>query len=191
MRQLLLLIFLFAISIDHVIDGARCRKSSVGWWTCRPCGKGSRCHYCSWCTGYCYNGQAGRYPNGKYPVGVQYGSVEFEYKIPFLEMFDDINALLKEDGISDLDIVELYKMTSVATREDCTICNNSPELNNLSIFTDRVYKELAKLTGSHTFKQTAIKKTTETRNIVQNLPKSLKIKVEPNSSILTNLQKGR
>ena len=185
MRQLLLLFFLVAIRLDHVIEGAQCKKSSIGWWTCSPCGRGSRCHYCSWCTGYCYNGKAARNNNG-----VQYGSVEVEYKIPFLDMFDDINVLLKGDAISDLDVVDIYKRTSVVTREDCTICNNSTDLNYFSIFTDRVHEELTKLLGTPLFKQKAIEKTTDTKTIVQDLPESLKIKVEPTSSILESVQNG-
>ena len=185
-RSLLLIFFLVSISTGYV-EGAKCKKSSFGRWTCSPCGKGSRCHYCTWCTGYCYNshGQSG----GK-PVGVEYGSVEAPYKLPYLEMLNDLEVLLKGDGISDLDVVELYKITSVATREDCTICNNSPELNSLSIFTDKVHVELKKLIGTLQFKQKAIDKATETKNIVQNLPESLKIKVEPKSSILESVKKG-
>ena len=185
MKRLKILFFLTAICIDHIVEGAPCKKSTFGRWTCSPCGRGSRCHSCNWCTGFCYNGQA-----GKNNVGVQYGTVEIEYKIPFLDMFDDINVLLKGDAISELDVVAIYKGASVVTREDCTICNNSPELNNLSIFTDRVHEVLTKLLGTLLFNQKAIEKTTETKSIVQNLPKSLKIRVEPTSSLLESAQKG-
>ena len=185
-RLLILIFFLVSISTDCV-EGAKCKKASFGWWTCNPCGKGSRCHYCTWCTGYCYNGHG---QAGRNTVGIEYGSVEALYKVPYLEMLNDIGMLLKGGGISDLDVVELYKITSVATREDCTICKNSPELNSLSIFTYKVHLELQKLIGTLQFKQKAIQKTSETKNIVQNLPDSLKIKVEPESSILESVNKG-
>ena len=125
--------------------------------------------------------------------GIEYGSVEVDYKIPFLEMFDDIKVLLEGDAISDLDVVDIYKRTSVVTREDCTctICNNSPELNDLSIFTEKVHEELTKLLETLLFKQKAIMKTIETKKNVQNLPKSLKIKVEPTSSILGGVNRGK
>ena len=103
--------------------------------------------------------------------------MEAPYKTPFLEMFSVIGALLKVDGISDLDVLNIYKQTSFMTREDCTICNNAPELNNMSIFTDEVFVELEKLIGTELFKPKAIEKTTETENMVQNLPESLKIRV--------------
>ena len=189
-RKLVQFYFLTSIFTDTLVDGAQCQKSSIGRWTCSPCGKGSRCHYCTWCTGYCYNGH-GHGQARKNPEGIEYGSAEALYKLPYLEMFNDIVALLKGGGISDLDVVELYKITSVATREDCTICNNSPELNSLSSFTDKVHMELEKLIGTFQFKQKAIEKTTETKNIVQNLPETLKIKVEPKSSILESVKKGR
>ena len=175
--------FLTSIFTDTLVDGAQCQKSSIGRWTCSPCGKGSRCHYCTWCTGYCFNGHSGRSIGG-----VEYGSVEAPYKDPFLEMFNDIDALLKSDGISEVDVVDLYKKTSVITREDCIICNNSPELNSLSIYTDKAHVELEKLIGTLHFKPKAIEKTTETKDIVQNLPNSLKIKVEPKSSILESIK---
>ena len=183
-----MLLFLFAISIDYGIEAAQCQKSSIGWLACSPCGKGSRCHFCNWCTGYCYNRQTLARNNNN---GIEYGSVEVDYKIPFLDMFDDIKVLLEGNAISDLDVVDIYKRTSVVTQEDCIICNNSPELHDLSIFTDRVHGELTKLLGTLLFKEKAIMKTTETKKNVQNLPKSLKIKVEPTSSILGSVKRGR
>ena len=48
--------------------------------------------------------------------------VEVPYKQPFLEMFDDLSYLLNSNppGTTDLDVVEIYKMTSLATREEKT-----------------------------------------------------------------------
>ena len=99
-------------------------------------------------------------------------------------MFNDMNALLKTEEISDLTVVDLYKEASNLIRDDCTICNNSPDLNNLSNFTGQVYVELKNLIGTHLFKAKAIEKTAETTNLVDQLPESLKIKVEATSSIL-------
>ena len=133
-RPLLFFVFLMSISPD-IVEGARCKKSSLGWWTCSPCGKGSRCHYCSWCTGYCVNR-----PSGKTPDEL----VVALYKLPFLEMFNDIEVLLNNDGLSQMDVLALYKTISDVTREDCEVCNNNPELNDLSIFAAKVRKELKK-----------------------------------------------
>ena len=89
-------------------------------------------------------------------------------------MFNDINALLKVDEISDPSVVDLYKQASDVTREDCTICNNSPDLNNLSIFTGQVYVDLKNLIGTQFFKEKAIEKTAETTNLVEKLPTSVR-----------------
>ena len=156
----------------------------IGWWTCSPCGQGTRCHSCSWCTGYCYSGQG---LNTENTEGIDYGSVEALYKVPFLDVFNDINALLKAEEISDLTVVDLYKEASNVIREDCTICNNSPDLNDLSIYTKKVHKELKPLIGTQRFKAKAIEKTTETTERVNKLPESLKIKVDENSSILESI----
>ena len=179
-RPLLIMILLLSISPDFV-EGAQCKKSSFGWWTCSPCGKGTRCNYCSWCTGYCVNR-----PTRKKSEDL----VVAPYKLPFMEMFNDIEVLLNNDGLSETDVVALYKTISDVTREDCTTCNNNPELNELSIFTDEVHLTLKKLVGTLQFKLKAIERTSETKNIVQNLPESLKIEVEPTSSILENTKKG-
>ena len=194
-RSLLISLLLVAVVSKTIVEGARCEKSLIGWTHCRPCGKGSRCHSCDWCTGYCFNGQASTENDTKglsrgSVSMAQYGSVEAPYKIPFLEMFNDIHDLLTVDGIPDQYVVDLYKEASVMTKEDCAICNNSPELNSLSIFTNKVHEELKNIVGTFQFKQKAIEKTTETKNLVQNLPDSLKIKVEPNSSILESIHRS-
>ena len=103
-------------------------------------------------------------------------------------MFNDVEVLLSNGGISDLDVVALYKIISDVTREDCTICNNNPGLNDLSIHAAKVRVELEVYVGTLQFKPKAIERTIETKNKVQNLPNSLKIKVEPTSSILENIE---
>ena len=115
---------------------------------------------------------------------LEYGSVEASYKDPYLDMFNDLEALLNGDGISERDVVELYRSISDATREDCETCDNSPELNNLSIFAASVSGLLRKYVGMRLFKWEAMNKTAMAKTMVQNLPDSLTIKVDPESSIL-------
>ena len=50
-------------------------------------------------------------------------------------------------------------MTSVATREDCSRCNNSTEINQLSVSTEAIYKELEDSIGNVNFMNKAIEKT--------------------------------
>ena len=110
--------------------------------------------------------------------------VEIPYKIPFLEMFQDLDALLRGNSITDLDVLELYKMTSIATREDCISCSNATEIDELSNFSESVHNELKELIGNVEFKSRAIEKTVQTNVLVQKVPSSLKTKVEPASNIL-------
>ena len=81
------------------VEGARCR-SSLGWGsaTCRPCGRGTRCLFCTWCTGFCNN----RPKSTRRKREENDGLVEVLYKIPFLEMFKDLDALLSISAITDL-----------------------------------------------------------------------------------------
>ena len=89
--------------------------------------------------------------------------------------------------MSELYLVHLYKELSVVTREDCESCNNSPELNDLSIFTNETYLELESLVGTQDFKSTANNKTAKSKTLVQQLPESLKIEVEPTSNIIESI----
>ena len=172
----LLLTSLCLLHLPREVEGAQCRKSRIGNWRCSPCGKGTRCLYCSWCLGFCRNAAKNR--------EIEYGSVEALYKTPLMDLFGDLDTLIKRDFISQEDIVQTYKLTSQATREDCTICNNQPDLDKLSLFTESVHKELASLIGKDQFKNTAIEKTSQTSTMVQDLPSSIKILVEATSSIL-------
>ena len=181
----LLLFLLLTMSTVSVLEGSYCEKSGIGKLSCNPCGKGSRCLFCSWCTGFCFNGQSRVKRDAG---GIEYGSVEALYKTPFLDLFSDLETLLRSNGISDLDVVALYKSVTVVTKEDCEICNNSTEINNLHIFADKVRVELEYYVGTILFKQQAKQRTAETRNMVQNLPDSLKIKVESNSNILKSFK---
>ena len=115
---------------------------------------------------------------------LEYGSVEASYKDPYLDMFNDLEALLNGDGISERDVVELYRSISDATREDCETCDNSPELNDLSIFAASVSGLLRRFVGMRLFKWEAMNKTAMAKTMVQNLLDSLTIKVDPESSIL-------
>ena len=178
----LLLTSLCLLHLPREVEGAQCRKS-FGGWKCRPCGRGTRCLSCTKCLGLCYNGNAwkGRSVRNR---DIEYGTVEAPYKTPYQDLFNDLDTLIKGDLIPQLDIVHLYESISKATREDCTICNNQPDLDKLSLFTESVHKELESLIGKDQFKNTAIEKTSQTSTMVQDLPSSIKILVEATSSIL-------
>ena len=118
------------------VKGAKCAKSIIGSLRCSPCSLGSRCVYCESCLGYCHNNpekeatERKQKPN-KNNANITYGTVEVPYKFPLLAMFKNIEAAIIADEISHLDVVEMYRVTSLALREDCEICNDSKELRKL------------------------------------------------------------
>ena len=160
---------------------------------CSPCGEGTRCHYCEWCVGYCYNGGLnlsdfqGRYRREAPDTGnITYGSQIMSYKVPYLEMFKDVEEGLLEDIFSETDIVEIFKITSDATAQDCAICN-STEIAEISTFTRTVYVELeeAVANGNGTsFKEIALNRTSDTTEKLEELPETLEILVSPTSPII-------
>ena len=174
----------------------QCEKSmGIG---CSPCGEGTRCHYCEWCVGYCYNGGTnfedfqGRYRREASGTGnithgnITYGSQIMSYKVPYLEMFKDVEEGLLADIFSETDIVEIFKITSVATAQDCAICN-STEIAEISNFTQTVYVELEEAAANGTlesFKEIALNRTSDTTEKLEELPETLEILVSPTSPII-------
>ena len=187
-------LFLTLLLEFHQIEATKyaCQeKFGIG---CSPCGEGTRCHYCEWCVGYCYNGGTdlkdfkGRTRRSVSETGnITYGSQIMSYKVPYLEMFKDVEHGLMEDIFSETDIVEIFKITSVATAQDCAICNNSKEIAEISNFTGTVYVELeeAAATGSwESFKEIALNRTSDTTEKLEELPDTLEILVSPTSPMM-------
>ena len=118
------------------------------------------------------------------------GTVEIPYKFPYLEAIRDLKDLIEADGISDFNVVEIFKTMSLITQEDCEICNNSPEIQEISSFTEEVFIELRSLIGSILFKNTALDRTSDTNVLFTNLPESIKARVEATSNIVESFNKG-
>ena len=103
-----LFLFLTLVLNLYVIEATiyECHTSmGIG---CSPCGEGTRCHYCELCVGYCYNGGLhlddlkGRTGirnrrEASETSNVTYGSQIMSYKVPYLEMFKDVEHGLMED----------------------------------------------------------------------------------------------
>ena len=114
--SLWILVFLFSKGQD--VKAAQCFQSKMGWWRCSACGEGTRCIFCEWCLGYCYNkgnGNSNAKGNGRIKRSVQnvtnvtYGDVLVPYKKPFIELFEDLETLIENEEISNVQVVELYK----------------------------------------------------------------------------------
>ena len=169
------------------VKAAQCSKSAFGRWRCSPCGRGTRCSFCNWCLGYCYNKDPKQ--RSLQNETDEFGDTEVPYKLPFIQMFEDLVTLIEKDDISDIDVVELYKVTFYVLREDCMLCDNSKEIGELKKqvkLTHRKLKELLKskgITVEDEFKKTALQKTRETLIITDKIPANLTAKVDSNSTI--------
>ena len=168
-----------------VVQGAQC-QTSFGAIKCSPCGEGTRCNMCEWCTGYCSSAGS----NNARVGGKESNIVEAPYKTPFLDIFRDLERLIRGGLIADLDVVNIYRSISETTREDCDICDQQPDLDRLSNFTFNVSEILRPWIGKEEFKTNAINKTVTTYSQVNDLPYSIKIMVEKDSSILQSVQRG-
>ena len=117
--------------------------------------------------------------------------MEIPYKVPYLEVIRDLEDLIKAEDISDFNVVDIFRAMSLITQEDCEICNNSPEIQEISTFTEEVYIELRSLIGSILFKNTALYRTSDTNVMFTKLPESIKTRVESTSNIVESFNKGR
>ena len=110
-------------------------------------------------------------------------------------MFKNIEDAILADEISEQSVVELYKVTLLALKEDCEICADSKEVRKLRDFTISVHKKLKRIvevpqkfsSGSNQFKDTALKWTSEAYEITYEIPESVKAKVDPNSDIIADI----
>ena len=138
-------VIVFLLPKGQDVKAAQCQKSSMHRWRCAPCGRGTRCIFCQWCLCYCYNkrkhnrSKRSTNSNGTLP---DYGNKTVQYKKPFIELFNDLEILVENDKISNIEIVELYKVTSEALSEDCEICNDIPEIEELRNVTRSIHERL-------------------------------------------------
>ena len=185
------------------VNAAKCVKSKIGRWSCSPCGWGTRCAFCHWCLGYCYN-QEKSHRSLERTNKTTYGEVEVPYRQPYIEMFEDLVELINNDEISHIDVVELFKVTYFALREDCILCSNNTEIAKLRDETKRIHQKLKYIMKSENitlddldlgtrfagssklyekFKKTARKSTKKALKTTKEIPANLTAKVDYGSSI--------
>ena len=99
--------------------------------------------------------------------------------------------LIEANDISDFNVVEIFKTMSLITQEDCDICNKSPEIQEISMFTELVYSELQSMIGNILFKNQSLERTSDTNILFEKLPESIKTRVESASNIVESFNKGR
>ena len=190
-------------SKDQEVNAAQCHKSSMRRWRCAPCGKGTRCVFCQWCLCYCYKGRHKRsITNGTIPI---YGEELVQYKKPVIELFEELESLIQNEEISNVEVVELYNVTSFALSEDCVLCNNTPEIEELRNMTRSIHEQLMLIMMSENitapvgrrkkrspsfisldsdrFREVALESTGESLKIAHKIPETVWGKVDFNSTI--------
>ena len=196
---LTLWVLVFLILKAQETKAAECCKSTFARFSCSPCGRGTRCAFCNWCLGYCHNKK--RIQQRTIQNGTEEEDVEVPYKQSFIEMFEDLKSLIIEDEISNIDVVEFYKVTYFILREDCMSCDYSKEMEELRDETISIHRSLKKLMKSETntfeesnrmvrtslvsreFKRIALQNTREVLITTDKIPKNLTAKVDSNSSV--------
>ena len=188
-----MLLYIMSDIEDQSVNASLCAQSRMGWWKCSPCGFGTRCLFCNWCLAFCYNcdwkkpegrSDTGQNDSVKEPV---YGEVDVPYKVSFMEMLEDIKIMLENDEISDTDVVEIFKMTADATKEDSKLCNNSLEIEEVSNMTQSFHLQLKNLIGKEEFNSVALNMTIQTNAVFESFPETLLGRVETNSAILSGV----
>ena len=190
-------VLIFFISKTQDVNAAPCYKGVIGPWTCSPCGLGTRCAFCRWCLGYCYNQRS--FQNDERAT---YGEAVVQFKQPYIDVFEDLKKLLTDDEISQIDVVGIYKVTHFALREDCILCTNIPEMEEFRDKTREIYQKLRHMMKSENitiddieipsrtskrlsekFRNAALKNTLKALEAAQKIPANVTAKVDYNSSI--------
>ena len=165
-----------------------------------PLWPGDQMCYVSMVLGYCYNHVKNK-KSSQNETSVSYGEAEVPYKQPYIELFGDLKKLLIYDEISHIDVVELYKVIHFALREDCILCNNNKEIEELRNQTKIIYKKLRFIMKSENitlndtdifgrtfslsdkFMKAALKNTEKALKTTEKIPANLTAKVDYNSAI--------
>ena len=158
-----------------------------------------------YCIGFC-SGSGTR--NGNNAEEGSTDLVEAPYKFPLQQMINGILNLLHLKMLKCEDVLLKFKEILDQLRTDCDTCDDSSELFALrDEVEDFVFGSLEKSCGciyeylrieecsvaipSQGWNQDAIERTTEIVNLVNDLPASLKMKVQANSTILQNIDEGK
>ena len=83
---------------------------------CNPCGRGTRCISCGWLVEFC-----GVYDSNN----TDHATLPF--KLPYIEMFEDIKTGIIEGDFSPLAIPEFFETTSSILFRECKNCGSDED----------------------------------------------------------------
>ena len=159
---------------------------------CAPCGRRTRCFYCSFCLTL-----------GIHPANTDIQEkdlVKIPYQTTLIQMFEGIQSGIKSSAYSQKEIVDLFSNVTAIINEDCNKCIKQygkkckcKKLKKVSRLTESSSKNLEDKMGagkqSRQFKKYATSRTKKTLKALHNLPDNLVSFVEKTSSIFLNITK--
>ena len=82
-------------------------------FSCNPCGRGTRCMFCTWLVGFCNIHDSN-----------QTDMVTLPYKQPYIEMFEDIKMGIIAGDFSPTAVSEFFELSSGIFFKECKDCDS-------------------------------------------------------------------
>ena len=166
----------FQVTSSTTGYGSKCGNSFMGQ-RCSPCGRGTRCRFCTWCI-VMHSSAAGR--------SATTNMVSLPYKQPFLNMFEDIQTRIANDFYDNKEIIAIFGETSEALKEDYKNCGECSEVSSLSNYTSYALENLKDLEKQQpsSFKMSALSRSMEITRLLNEMPEDFVSFVEHSSELL-------
>lgn len=148
----------------------------------KKCGKGAECKMvgCSFCTGICHNSK----PNSQNRNSViEYGTQKMAYKIPYIEMTQELIKRFKESTIGTSDVIQFFKDVSERCKKDIKQCKDRTELKEFDNLALKKHTQLSDLSHTKTDME-ILKDARDFLNLILTLPEDINISIDRTSSIL-------
>ena len=128
---------------------------------CFYCGKGTRCHFCSWLVVYCRRDK---------PGGTEY---EIPYKVPYIEMWEDVIAGINAGNYKIEELQEIFDLQKKALNKDCKVCDDVLDLKEIKRVSKKSLKVLKKSKNIAKTTSKALQNAQEILKFYQNLDDSI------------------
>ena len=143
---------------------------------CNPCGKGTRCHQCTWLVVYCKR---------DYPDELGENEFEIPYKLPYIEMWEEVIEGINAGNYTNDELGEIFKSNQKALAKDCKSCEYL-QLKKIKILAKKSAKKVRKENSNVKAKNIALKNAEKILKYFQDLPLSLVGIVDEDASLQFN-----
>ena len=128
---------------------------------CNPCGKGTRCHFCSWLVVYCRRDK---------PGDTEY---EIPYKLPYIEMWEDVIAGINAGNYTNDDLEKIFNSQKKALNKDCKVCVDELDLKEIKRLSKKSLKVIKKSKNNVKIRSKSLQNAQEILKFYQNLNYSI------------------